>query len=86
MIDIYNNDKVTGYTDKKTGKYVFHIDKATDVATSLVEWLEVMHESQVHGFDVVWDNVDTRTAVGAIMRDFMAGLYEFNESTFEKRS
>lgn len=86
MIDIYNNDKVNGFTDENTGKYVFRIGQVTDVASSLVEWLEIMHESKTHGFEVVCGDIDTRTAVGAIMRDFMYGLFKFNESTFGMRS
>lgn len=63
-----------------------YVKNVYDVATSLKEFLGFMRFSLEVGFDVVIEekrSIDTRTAVGQVLREFLLGLDKFDDKMFQ---
>lgn len=73
--------KIDRIKDLREGD-VLELSSATEIADSIEDYLLLMHLSFYNKFDIKVSGLDTTTSIGAIIRSFESGLYEFARDEF----
>lgn len=72
----------TLFSDELQKGDIVTIDDIHEVVTNMNEYLSFMEDAFTIGFDVVCEDLDSRTAVGKVMVNVCAGLSEYNRNMF----